>query len=150
MVNTLLLISTSEIWFYAVLAIIVIIFIAMVTMQTRRRRTQQTEYAGMLETLRPGMRVKTVGGVIGVIREIREEAPDFKTVLLETGDEKNPSLVLYDLQAIYGAIDEEAVLKAKAEQTKNIEEHKQPDSGIEKEQNTFEAKKTASKSKKTN
>jgi len=135
--------------FFITLGVIVVVFMLLVVMQTRRRRTAQAEYSGMLETLRAGMRVKTVGGVIGRIREIREEAPGFKTVLLETGDSKNPSLVLYDLQAIYGIVDDEAILAKKMEdaQAQNIQNHEPADERVDKPQNTFEPKKTKSKSK---
>ena len=94
---------------YVVMGVIVLMFVVMVTLQSKKRKKSQDEYTGMLDTLRPGMRVKTVGGVIGRIKEIREEGPGFKTVLLETGT----STVLYDLQAIYGVVDDEAILAAK-------------------------------------
>ncbi|KAI4453338.1 queuine trna-ribosyltransferase [Holotrichia oblita] len=52
-------------------------------------------------------RVRTVGGIIGRIKEIREEGPGVKTVLLQTSDDKNPAYALFDIQAIYGVIAEE-------------------------------------------
>ena len=146
MTELILAMKKSDIGMWVTLAVIMVIFAALMIMQTRRRKTQQTEYAGMLDTLRAGMRVKTVGGVIGRIKEIREEAPSFKTVLLETGDPKNPSLVLYDLQAIYGVVDDEAVAKANAEA---IEKHEEPDKGVKESESSLEPKKTAPKRKNT-
>lgn len=146
----------GDIGFYITLGVIVLIFGALVFMQTRRRKTAQAEYTGMLDTLRVGTRVKTVGGVIGKIKEIREEAPGFKTVLLETGDAKNPSVVLYDLQAIYGIVDDEAVLRAKAEaqaaqaQPASVQNHEQPNSGVGNSEDIFKAQKTKSKGKAAN
>ena len=133
--------------FYVILGVLVLVFVAMIVTQSRKRRTAQAEYAGMLETLRPGMRVKTVGGVIGKIREIREEAPGFKTVMIETGDAKNPSLVTYDLQAIYGIVDDEAILAQKAanEQAKAIQNHQAPDNRVNNPENVFETKKGKTK-----
>ena len=148
----------NNVGFYITLGVIVLIFVALIVMQSKRRKTAQAEYTGMLDTLRAGMRVKTVGGVIGKIVEIREEAPGFKTVLLETGDDKHPSFVLYDLQAIYGIVDMEALAKAneaktvadKAPQTqiKDVKKNENPDSRVDTPENTFEAKKTKKKSQK--
>jgi len=135
--------------FYVFFAVIVAVFIALIFSQTRRRRAAQAEYTGMLDTLRMGMRVKTVGGVLGKIREIREEAPGFKTVLLETGDPKNPSLVLYDLQAIYGIVDDEAILAKRAaeqQQAEAVQNHESTNQRVHPSQNVFEAKKAKKKS----
>ena len=152
---------------FFILGGLVLVFVVMIVMQTRKRRTAQAEYTGMLEALRPGMRVKTVGGVIGTIREIREEAPGFKTVLLETGTEKNPSLVLYDLQAIYGVVNDEkiAALVAQAQvsapmpvsdpsaeqrvtsEPKDVKDKSSADDGVKERQNVFETKKGKDKSK---
>ncbi|MDR0461869.1 MAG: preprotein translocase subunit YajC [Christensenellaceae bacterium] len=138
MTNLLLKMKSGDIGFYVVLAVIILVFTVLVASQSRRRKTQQAEYTGMLDTLRVGTKVKTVGGVIGVIKEIREEAPGFKTVLLET-----PSLIRYDLQAIYGIVNEEKIAQAQAT---NVQEHKDTDSGIDNTKDAFEAKKTKPKS----
>jgi len=74
---------------------------------SRRRRAMQSQVNQMHEQLRPGQRVRTVGGVVGRIKEIREEAPEFKTVLIQTGNDKHPAYMLFDIQAIYGIVPEE-------------------------------------------
>lgn len=124
---------------------LIIVFGIMMVLQTRRRKSAQTEYTGMLSTLRPGTRVKTVGGVIGRIREIREEAPGLKTVLLQTGNDANPSLVLYDIQAIYGIVDEEKLFKA---QETNVQNHTPANEPVNNAQSFDEPKKTKPKSNK--
>jgi hypothetical protein len=50
-------------------------------------------------------------GVIGRIKEIREEAPGFKTILLETGDDKNLSSLIYEINAVQGIVNEEALMQ---------------------------------------
>jgi len=75
-------------------------------MQMRRRKSVMNEQVQMVDRLRPGMRVKTVAGVIGRIKEIREESSSLKTVLLETGNDKMTSFVLYDIQAVLSIVDE--------------------------------------------
>lgn len=74
---------------------------------SRRRKQTQQQVESMHDKLRPGMRVRTVGGVIGRIKEIREEAPKVKTVLLQTGSDKYPAYMLFDIEAIYGVFAEE-------------------------------------------
>ncbi|MCL2846160.1 MAG: preprotein translocase subunit YajC [Firmicutes bacterium] len=80
--------------------------VLMMFLQTRNRRRMVDEQARMIDRLRPGMRVKTVAGVIGRIREIREENATLRTVLLETGHHDRVSFVLYDVQAIMAIMDE--------------------------------------------
>lgn len=86
---------------------LIILFGVMIWFSSRRRKMAQTQVAQMHDGLRPGQRVRTVGGVVGRIKEIREESPGFKTVLLETGNAKNPAFMLFDIQAIYGIVPEE-------------------------------------------
>jgi len=136
--------------FYITLAVIVGLFVVMVMMQSKRRRAAYDQYNGMIESLRPGMRVKTVGGVLGKIVEMREEVPGFKTVLIETGTEKNPTFVLYEMNSIYGLVDDEAIAKRKqelAEQEASIENHNPADKGVDKTNQGFEAEKGKDKSK---
>ena len=79
----------------------------MIWFSSRRRRAMQSQITQMHEELRPGQRVRTVGGVVGRIKEIREESPGFRTVLLQTGNDKFPAYMLFDIQAIYGIVPEE-------------------------------------------
>ena len=132
---------------YVLLGGIVLVGV-LIVLNTSKRKKLQGEMSGMLDNLRPGDRVKTVGGVIGRIKEIREEAPGFKTVLIESGSAKNPTTVLYDIQAIYGVINEEAVnAKIAEEAARELEEKKEPEVVIEEEPSDvdFDAKKYVSK-----
>jgi preprotein translocase YajC subunit len=144
MTNLFAAVNAKDIPVYIVFGLIIVGFTVMIIMQSKKRKVQQTEYNSMIDSLRVGVRVKTVGGVIGVIKEIREEAPNFKTVLLET-----PSLIRYDVQAIYGIVDEAALNQAN-QKPQSIEQHKEPDAGIDKPQDAFKAKKTSPKSGTTN
>lgn len=156
---------SSNLGLYIFLGVAVLAVIVLYYFQSKRRRAAQAEYTGMLDTLRPGTRVKTVGGVIGKIVEIREEAPGFKTVLLETGNEKNPSFVLYDMQAIYGIVDADAIAKATAAATgtagtsgtaaetpkpqkDDVQKNETADGRVYAAEDAFEAKKTKKKSQK--
>jgi len=73
----------------------------------------------LMDSLRVGVRVKTVGGCIGRIKKIREENDGaLTTVLLQTGDDKNPGFVSYDIKAVLGVIDDAMVSKEKEEAKK--------------------------------
>ncbi|MCL2756034.1 MAG: preprotein translocase subunit YajC [Firmicutes bacterium] len=89
-----------------IISVLVLLFVGMIVLQTRRRRSVMNEQMSMIDKLRPGMRVKTVAGVIGRIKEIREENANLKTVLLETGHGSHTSFALYDIQAILAVLDE--------------------------------------------
>jgi|GEM_PF-2237642 len=79
----------------------------MIWFSSRRRKVTQDQVMKMHDELRPGQRIRTVGGVVGRIKEIREESPGFRTVLLETGNAKYPAYMLFDIQAVYGIVPEE-------------------------------------------
>lgn len=92
--------------------------VAMMLYSMKRRKSARTQVEKMLDELRPGQRVRTVGGIIGRIKEIREETPAtktdkgvvipaVKTVLIQTGSDKYPAYMLFDIQAIYGVMPEE-------------------------------------------
>jgi len=92
--------------------------VAIMLFSMKRRKSVRSQVEKMLDELRPGQRVRTVGGIIGRIKEIREETPErktekgvivpaIKTVLIQTGSDKYPAYMLFDIQAIYGVMPEE-------------------------------------------
>jgi preprotein translocase YajC subunit len=94
------------------IAIVVLMFGMMIWTGSKQKKAQ-ADFMAMLDTLRAGMRVKMSSGVIGRIKEVTEEAPGFKTVLIETGDDKNHSCLLYDINAVQGIVNEEALAQLK-------------------------------------
>ena len=94
----------SDVYFIVVL---VLALALMMFLSYRKNKQRQHAATKLQDELRPGQRVCTLGGVVGRIKEIREENPQFKTVLLETGNAKNPAYMLFDIKAIYGVIAEE-------------------------------------------
>ena len=64
------------------------------TQKKRQKETQAT-----LDAIQPGNKVKTIGGVCGVVVEI---CPEDNTFVLETGTEKSgKSYIKFDKQAVY-------------------------------------------------
>ncbi len=91
------------------ISILLLGMILLIMWQGKKQKKAQADFESMLDTLRVGMRVKMVSGMLGRIKEIREEAPGFKTILLETGDPKNPTVLNYVMEAIQGIVNEEAI-----------------------------------------
>jgi preprotein translocase YajC subunit len=123
--------STKTPWYQDpslyIMLLLVVVLGAMILLSSRRRKSAQQKAEQMLDTLRPGNRVRTVGGVVGRIKEIREESPGMKTVLLQTGNDKYPSFMLFDINAIFGIFPEEGhtidgapVLKPREPQTETL------------------------------
>ena len=91
---------------FVLIGVMVVLIFGMIFMQTRRRRSAMEQQIALIDRLRPGMRVRTIAGVIGRVIEIREEGAGLKTVLIETGSGKHASHVLYDVNAIVMVMDE--------------------------------------------
>jgi preprotein translocase subunit YajC len=144
-----LFLASTDWSFYIMLGGIVVVFAVMIMLQSKKRKTAQGEYNTMIDGLRVGARVKTVGGVIGKILEIREEAPGFRTVLLETGGAKGNCTILYDIQAIYGVVDDIAIAQSiAAKQNADVAKENGGNDGVKRGEDAPKTQKPKSKSAK--
>ena len=84
-------------------------------LQGRKQKKAQEDYVSMLDSLRPGTKVKMASGLLGRIKDIREEAPGFKTVTLNIGEDKNVVEMTFVIEAVQGIVNEEAINKLKLE-----------------------------------
>ncbi|MCL2587648.1 MAG: preprotein translocase subunit YajC [Firmicutes bacterium] len=91
---------------FVILGAMVGLFIVMMFLNRRRQRRIMDEQVGMLDRLRMGMRIKTVSGVIGRIKEIREEVGGMRTILIETGNDKFSSFMQIDINAVMEIVGE--------------------------------------------
>lgn len=65
----------------------------------RSQMKKQQEQMNMLNAVKPGNKVKTIGGICGVVVEV---CPEDNTFVLETGSEESgKSYIKFDKQAIY-------------------------------------------------
>ena len=104
----------SNIVSYILIGVLLLGMVVLMLVQGRRQRKAQEDYMSMLDTLRPGVKVKMASGLLGRIKEIREEAPGFKTITLHIG-EKNPVEMTFVIEAVQGIVNEEAINKINAE-----------------------------------
>lgn len=107
----------SNIVSYILIGVLLVGMVVLMLVQGRRQKKAQEDYVAMLDTLRPGVKVKMASGLLGRIKEIREEAPGFKTVTLNIGDSKNAVEMTFVIEAIQGIVNEEAINKLNAEKT---------------------------------
>ena len=68
---------------YALLAVLVVIFIVWMIFSNRKNKQRQQEYTEQLSAIRPGSKVKTAGGICGIVVEVCDD----NTVIIETGSE---------------------------------------------------------------
>ncbi len=73
--------------------------IALMVYSGRKQKKRQQETMEMLDAIRPGNKVKTIGGICGVVVEV---CPEDNTFILETGSEASgKSYIKFDKQAVY-------------------------------------------------
>mgnify|MGYP002796298108 FL=1 len=63
------------------IGVIIVAFIAYLFFSGRKNKARQQEYVEQLEAIRPGHKVKTAGGICGIVVEVCDD----NTVIIETG-----------------------------------------------------------------
>ncbi len=88
--------GSGSLWVMLILIAIIVVFMVF----NRRSQTKrQQETMDMLNAIQPGNKVKTIGGICGVVVEV---CPEDNTFVLETGTEASgKSYIKFDKQAVY-------------------------------------------------
>lgn len=111
-----LLIETTQITSYVILAVLVAGMVAMFVFSSRRRKKQEEDAKNLIDAVKPGNKVKTIGGICGIVVEVN---PEENTFVLETGTEQSGKcFIKFDKQAIYQT---DAVLEKVAQGAKEVE-----------------------------
>lgn len=84
---------------WILLVLLAVLIVAYIFSYFKRKKYNQ-ETTNMLNSLRPGDKVKTYSGFYGTVVSIRETT-DGKVVTLETGDDDHKSYTTIDSNAIY-------------------------------------------------
>ncbi len=90
--------NTNNLAVYIIGGVLIVAFIGLFIWQNIANKKKQKEAQNMLDTLAIGDKVKTIGGVCGVLVEINN---DENTITLETGTADRKSFVKFDRGAIY-------------------------------------------------
>ncbi len=86
--------STIVLWVFVIGAAVVLWFFSKRSQQKREEEINKT-----LDAIQPGNKVKTIGGICGVVVEV---CPEDNTFILETGSENSgKSYIKFDKKAVY-------------------------------------------------
>lgn len=69
---------------YVIIGVFLVAMIVMMVISSRRRKKEQQESENLINAVKPGNKVKTVGGICGIVVEVNDEE---NTFVLETGSE---------------------------------------------------------------
>ena len=83
---------------YILMGILLVVIVVFMVMNRRTQAKRQEETMNMLNAIKPGNKVKTIGGICGVVVEVCNED---NTFVMETGSENNKSYIKFDKQAVY-------------------------------------------------
>ena len=84
---------------WAMLGVMVVVMVVFMYWSSKKRKKQEEEAKDLINAVKPGNKVKTIGGICGIVVEVNA---DDNTFVLETGSETSgKSYVKFDRQAIY-------------------------------------------------
>ena len=111
--------NTGNAWgTWLMMGMLLVIIVVFMVFNRRTQMKRQQETMDMLNAIQPGNKVKTIGGICGVVVEV---CPEDNTFILETGSEASgKSYIKFDKQAVYQtdavAKKEEAPVEAPVEE----------------------------------
>ncbi len=84
---------------YVLIGLVLVGVVVWLWFSSRSQKKRQEEVQNTLNAVRPGNKVKTIGGICGIVVEV---CPEDNTFILETGSEATgKSYIKFDKQAIY-------------------------------------------------
>ena len=102
---------------YIILGVLIVAIIVMFVFSSKRRKKQEEDAKNLIDAVKPGNKVKTIGGICGIVVEVDKEE---NTFVLETGSEQSGKcFIKLDRQAIYQT---DAVVEATAHLAEETEE----------------------------
>lgn len=87
----------QQLMMYIILAVIIVVFVVWMIFSNKKNKQLRSEYEEQLNAIRPGHKVKTAGGICGIVVEVCDD----NTVIIETGSEASgKSYVKMDKESI--------------------------------------------------
>lgn len=84
---------------YVLLGLLVVMMIVMLVLPSVTQRKRIKEFNEMIDSLRAGDEIRTVGGIIGRIVRIKNHDNE-RTIILETGDKGSKTVMEFDITAV--------------------------------------------------
>lgn len=97
---------------WIILAVFIVLAVAFFIWSSRSNKKKQKQAQDMIDAMKIGDKVKTIGGICGFLYEINDEE---NTIVLETGTDDKKSYVKFDKAAIYQTAPAKAVRSAEDE-----------------------------------
>lgn len=83
---------------FVIMGVLIVAIIGLFVWQTISGKKKQKEAQEMVDSLKIGDKIKTIGGVCGYLVEINNAE---NTIVIETGNDQNKSYIKFDKGAIY-------------------------------------------------
>ena len=84
---------------WIIMGVLLLVIIVFMVFNRRTQKKKQEEVMKKLDAIQPGNKVKTIGGICGVVVEV---CPEDNTFIMETGSEASgKSYIKFDKQAVY-------------------------------------------------
>ncbi len=133
MLNSLLATPNYVTWI--IFGVLIVAIIGLFIFSSRRRKKQEKDAQDLINAVQPGNKVKTIGGICGIVVEVDNEE---QTFVLETGTEKSGKcFIKFDRQAIYQT-DAAVVKKTDEKSADTAEEKVEPAAEVAAEETTAE------------
>ncbi len=108
---------------YVLIGVLVVVLIVSMVLMSRRSKKREQEAQKLIDAVKPGNKVKTIGGICGIVVEVD---PEEDTFVLETGSEASGKCFMkFVRQAILesdAVVDDAKTAKVKDEEPATAEE----------------------------
>ena len=85
---------------WIVLGVFLVILIVVNVLSNKKRKAQMEAEKEKRNAIKPGYRVMTIGGIVGTVVAVDDEA---NTFVLQTGTDETPNYIKFDKVAIYSS-----------------------------------------------
>lgn len=104
---------------WILIGVLVVLLVAFLVWSNVSNKKKQKQFNETINAIKPGSKVKTIGGICGIVVSVNNEE---NTFVLKTGEDgKEGNYIKFDKQAIYQTdAKAEPVAAAKAEKTEKV------------------------------
>ncbi len=93
------ILAANNVMSWVIIGLFAVVIVVFMFLNSRSQKKRQQETQAMLDAIQPGNKVKTIGGICGVVVEVCLED---NTFVLETGTEASGKCYIkFDKQAVY-------------------------------------------------